>query len=81
LFFHLDSVLTMNVEELRRLTTDGFRPFTLYLSDGRSFDVPHPDFIALSRRIAVVIGADELPNLIDPLHIVSAKPKKSKPAR
>lgn len=74
-------MLTMNVAELRSLTSNGFRPFTLHLSDGRSFEVPHPDFIAISRRIVVVIGTDELPNLIDPLHIVSAKPKKSKPAR
>ena len=64
----------MNVEELHRLTTNGFRPFKLSLSDGRSVDVPHPDFIAFSRRVVVVIDGDELPIIIDPLHIVSAKP-------
>jgi hypothetical protein len=66
----------MQIEELRKLTGNGFRPFILHLTDGRWFDVPHPDFIALSRRMVVVIGQDELPNLIDPLHIVSAKPKE-----
>ena len=66
----------MNIEELHKLTTNGFRPFKLSLSDGRSFDVPHPEFIAFSRRVVVVIGKDELPNIIDPLHIVSAKPRR-----
>ena len=68
----------MNVEELRKLTTNGFRPFKLHLSDGRSFAVPHPEFIAFSRRVVVVFGEDELPNIIDPLHIVSVKPRKAK---
>ena len=67
----------MNVEELRKLTTNGFRPFKLHLSDGRSFAVPHPEFIAFSRRVVVVFGEDELPNIIDPLHIVSVKPRKA----
>jgi hypothetical protein len=30
--------------------------------------------IAISRRVAVAIGDDELPNISDPLHIVSVKP-------
>ncbi len=71
----------MNIDELRKLTTNGFRPFKLSLSDGRSFGVPHPDFIAVSRRVVVVIGDDELPNIIDPLHIVSAKSGKAKSGR
>ena len=71
---------TMNIEELHKLTTSDFRPFKLFLSDGRSFDVPHPDFIAFSRRVVVVIGVDELPNIIDLLQIVSAKPGKAKPS-
>ena len=71
----------MNVEELRQFTSNGFRPFKLYLSDGRSFEVPHPEFIAFSRLMVVVFGKDGLPNLIDPLHIVSAKPRKVRPVR
>ena len=65
----------MNVEELRKLTSNGFQPFTLHLSDGRSFTVPDPEFIAFSRKIVVIMDEEGLPNLIDPLHIVSAKPK------
>jgi len=68
----------MNVDELRRLTTNGFRRFKLNLSDGRSFPMRHPEFIAFSDLVVVVFGADRLPNLIDPHHIVSAKPVKTK---
>ena len=71
----------MNVDELRKFTSNGFRPFTLYLSDGRTFNVPHPEFIAFSPQMVVVFGRDQLPNLIDPIHIVSAKPKKAKPVQ
>ena len=48
----------MNVDELRKLTTNGFRPFKLNLSDGRSFSVRHPEFIAFSDLVVVVFGAD-----------------------
>lgn len=63
----------MKTEEIQKLTSNGFKPFTLHLSDGRTFTVPHPDYIAISRHVVVVIGEDELANLIDPVHIVSAK--------
>jgi hypothetical protein len=68
----------MNVEELRKLTSNGFQPFKLQLSDGRAFNVPHPEFIAFSELAVVVFGKDRLPNIIDPRHIVSAKPIKAK---
>ena len=71
----------MNVEELHKLTSNGFHPFKLHLSDGRSFNVPHPEFIAFSDLAVVVFGADRLPNIIDPDHIVSAKPLKAKTAK
>ena len=70
----------MNVEELRKLTSNGFHPFKLHLSDGRHFNVPHPEFIAFSELAVVVFGADRLPNLIDPRHVVPAKPRKMKSA-
>lgn len=71
----------MNVEELRKLTSNGFHPFKLFLSDGRAFHVPHPEFIAFSELAVVVFGSDRLPNIIDPDHIVSAKPLRSKSVR
>ena len=71
----------MDVEELRKFTSNGFRPFRLNLSDGRSFNVRHPEFIAFSDLVVVVFGADRLANLIDPDHIVSAKPLRTKAAK
>lgn len=39
----------MNLEKLRdTLHQQPFRPFTIRMTDGRSFDVRHPDFVALS---------------------------------
>lgn len=61
----------MNTQEIRERTQNGFRPFTLHLSDGRHFDVPHSDFIAIGRNVVVVIGEDDISRTIDPLHIVS----------
>jgi hypothetical protein len=71
----------MNVDELRRFTSNGFRPFKLNLSDGRAFNVRHPEFIAFSDLAVVVFGSDRLPNIIDPDHIVSAKPMKPTPRK
>ena len=40
----------MSPETLRELiAARPFVPFTLRLADGRSYDVPHPEFIAISR--------------------------------
>ena len=50
---------------------NGFAPFALPLSDGRRFVVPHRDLIAVSSRVVVVIGEDELAVTISPIHIVS----------
>ena len=55
----------MSVNELRKFTTNGFRPFKLNLTDGRSFAVRHPEFVAFSDLVVVVFGLDRLPNLID----------------
>jgi len=71
----------MNVDKLREFTSNGFRPFRLNLTDGRSFNIRHPEFIAFSDLYVVVFGTDRLPNLIDPDHIVSAKPLRAKARR
>ena len=40
----------MSPETLRELiAARPFVPFTLRLADGRSYDVPHPEFISISR--------------------------------
>jgi hypothetical protein len=66
---------TMNIERIRKLVTTGFKPFTIYLSDGRKFAIPHPEFIAVGKRVVVVIGKNEQVNTVDPLHIVSLEGK------
>jgi hypothetical protein len=63
----------MNVELIRNRLHGGFKPFTLYLSDGRRYDVPHPEFIMVTRRSVVVANERGLVDILDPLHIVSIK--------
>ena len=65
----------MNIERIRKMLTNGFKPFTLYLSDGRKFSVPHPEFVAVGKRVVVVIGKNDEVNTVDPLHIVSLEEK------
>ena len=65
----------MNIERIRQMVTNGFKPFTLHLSDGRKFSVPHPEFVAVGKRVVVIIGKDDRVNTVDPLHIVSLEEK------
>lgn len=54
-----------------RLGPDFFQPFAIHLSDGRSFAVPHPDFIAVGRRVVFVVDEKDGMHRLDSLHIVS----------
>ena len=65
----------MNIQQVRRMVTSGFKPFTLHLSDGRKFSVPRPEFVAVGRSVVVVIDKDDRVNTLDPLHIVSLEQK------
>ena len=45
----------MNPEDIQEFSSkQPFEPFVIHLTDGRSFEVKHPDAIALGRRRAVV---------------------------
>jgi hypothetical protein len=59
------------IEQIKKRLDNGFAPFALRLSDGRRFAVPHRDFIAVSPKVVVVIGEDQLAVSISPLQIVS----------
>ena len=59
------------VEQIKKRLDNGFAPFALRLSDGRRFVVPRRDFIAVSPKVVVVIGQDDLAVTINPIHIVS----------
>jgi hypothetical protein len=43
------------------LHREPFAPFKIHMADGRSFGVPHPDFVALSPagRTAIVFHAND----------------------
>jgi hypothetical protein len=63
----------VNIERIRELVSNGFKPFTIHLSDGRKFPVPHPKFVAVGKKVVVVIGKNDRVNTLDPLHIASVE--------
>jgi hypothetical protein len=44
-----------------------FRPFTIRMADGRSFEVPHPDFVAHapSGRKIILVHPDDNYSILD----------------
>lgn len=63
----------MDAENIRAaVTRSPFQPFRLRMNDGREFFVPHPEYIAVARRIVVVIDpATEVAIHLEPLLIAS----------
>lgn len=62
----------MDIAGLREvLHKEPFEPFAIRLADGRSLPVPHPDFVAVTSRRAIVIAEDGSWSIIEPLLIVS----------
>ena len=59
-----------------------FRPFKIRMADGRLFDVPHPDFVALSHsgRTVVVFNADETHSVLDLLLMTELQVSDGQPA-
>jgi hypothetical protein len=68
----------IGTEQIRRRLSNGFRPFKLRLSDGRTIAVSHPEFVAIGRGIVVVVGPDDTVNTVDALHIVSIEESRAK---
>ena len=68
----------MSPEQLRQsLRSAPFQPFRIHLADQRSFEVPHPEFAALSptgRTVLVFSAGSELAEQIDVPLIVSLSP-------
>lgn len=63
----------MTAEQLRATReAQPFRPFTIHLADGRSFLVPHRDFVSQSPsgRTIIVYGAGESFSIVD-LYLVT----------
>jgi hypothetical protein len=58
----------MTIQQLRAAhRATPFRPFTLHMADGRSFHVPHPDFLSMSPtgRTVIVYQEDDSFSIID----------------
>lgn len=58
----------MTIEQLRAATGAApFRPFTVRVADGRSFLVPHPDFISQSPagRTIIIYQSNESFSILD----------------
>jgi hypothetical protein len=63
----------MTAEQLRIMRdANPFRPFTIHLADGRSFSVPHRDFVSQSPggRTIIVYGSGESFSILD-LYLVT----------
>jgi hypothetical protein len=63
----------MELNALREaLHKQPFRPFALRLADGRELFIPHPDFVAVSKRQVIVVHPEtESWSVLEPLLIVS----------
>ncbi len=63
------------------LHREPFKPFVIRLADGRSLPVAHPDFVALTRRLIIVVVDDEVGSwsVIEPLLIVSLDYRSARP--
>jgi hypothetical protein len=59
------------IDQIKERLSNGFHPFTIHLSNGRKFAVPHRDFIAFTQKVVVVIDERDVSHTLSPLHIVS----------
>lgn len=58
------------LEELRsRLHQGTFQPCTIHLADGRALPLPHPDFIAITCHVIVVVDELGMRHLFEPSDI------------
>jgi hypothetical protein len=69
----------LNLQHIRERLGPDFQPFTISLSDGRTFLIPHRDFIAVGRGLVSVIDQSDIQHTIDALHIVSIDDSVSQP--
>ena len=67
----------MTIEQLQALhRTQPFKPFRIHLSDGRDFDVPHPEFLwpTPGGRTVFVATSPDAAAIVDLLHVTSLEP-------
>jgi hypothetical protein len=61
----------LNLQPIRDRLGPNFRPFVIHVTDGRSFNVPHPDLIAVGRGVVSIVDERDSSHTLDALHIVS----------
>lgn len=61
----------LNLQHIRDRLGSDFEPFTVHLSDGHSFKVPHRDFMAVGRGVIVIVDENDSSHKIDALQLVS----------
>ena len=63
----------MHIDAIRHAIRQGpFVPFLLRMNDGRVFNVPHPDYLAVARRFLIFVDPEtDTPIWIEPVLIAS----------
>ena len=69
----------MHVDTIREaVRRQPFVPFVLRMNDGREFNVPHPEYVAVSRRQVYVIDpVTDGGTFLEPVLIASLEPQES----
>jgi hypothetical protein len=67
-------IAAMNTELIRQ-QLQGPGPFLIRTSDGKEYLAPHTDFVFVGRANLVIETENGLLDIIDPLHVVSIRPK------
>jgi hypothetical protein len=73
----------MTIEQFRMmLRQQPFKPFTIRMADGRTFDVSHPDFVAQSQsgRTVIVTQPDDSFSVLDLLLMTELQVANGQPA-
>ena len=60
--------------DLIREQIQGVGPFIVRTSDGKEYEVPHPEFVMVGHYNLVIENAKGVMDIIDPLHVVSIRP-------
>jgi hypothetical protein len=60
----------MNVQRIRDRLKPPFKPFSVVVSSGHQYPVPHPEFIFLTERTVIVADKNGYVVNLDPLHVV-----------
>jgi hypothetical protein len=63
----------VNLQELKKRLSGGFRPFAIRTTEGQEFEIPHPEFVLIGKFSIAVRDKQGFINNLDPLHIVSTR--------